>query len=288
MIVPDWRAMRRGVFAGLLTFALALGLLYVGLCTVFWAYEPLFVFYQLPRSAAAPETLGLKGFAKVVVTTEDGMRLYGLWRPPGPGRGAIVFLTGSGVTLSDGAGLLGDLAAHGFGVLGIDYRGNGASPGSPSEAAWRADARAAFDFVRKAAPQAKIAVFGESMGTGFAVGLALDRPVAGVLLNSPYASVVRLYGRDGLPILRGVPFPARLLMTNTVDSEAQIGKLRVPVMILHGSEDRTIPIGEARRLYAAARAPKEFIEVPDAHHVQVWFGANRERALAALAAWTAP
>jgi uncharacterized protein len=286
--VPDWRAVRRNLFVASLSFAAVLGLIYVGLGALFWAYEPMFVFYRLPRPAIAPDTAGLQGFSQVAVTAEDGGELFGWWRPPDAGRGAIVFFTGTGVTLSDCAGLLGDLGAQGFGVLGIDYRGNGASPGTPSEAAWRADARAAFDFVRKAAPKAKIAVYGESMGTGFAVGLALDRPAVGVMLNSPYASVARLFELGGIPLLRGVPFPARLLMNNPIDTEAQIARLTVPVMILHGAEDRTIPATEARRVYAAAREPKEYIEVPEAHHVAVWFGPTRDRALAALAKWTAP
>lgn len=286
--MPDWRAVRRNILAASLTFVLVLGFVYAGACWLFWAYEPVFVFRQLQRPGTAPQAAGLEGFTEVAVTTEDGVPLYGWWRPPPPGQGAIVFLTGTGVSLSDYAALFGDLAAHGFGVLGIDYRGNGASPGTPSEAAWRSDARAAFDFVHAAAPQAKIAVFGESMGTGFAVGLAIDRPVAGVLLDSAYASVARLFERGGLPLLRGVPFPARLLMTDPIDSEALIGKLRVPVMILHGTADWAIPISEARRLYAAAREPKTIIEVAGAGHAAVWFGPARERALAALAAWTTP
>jgi alpha-beta hydrolase superfamily lysophospholipase len=67
-----------------------------------------------------------------------------------------------------------------------------------------------------------------------------------------------------------------------------IGRLRVPVMMLHGTEDHAVPIEEARRLYAAAREPKELIEVAGAYHAEVWFGPTRDRALAALAAWTAP
>jgi fermentation-respiration switch protein FrsA (DUF1100 family) len=286
--MPDWSVVRRNIRVASVSFALVFGVVYVGLCWLFWAYEPVFVFYHLKRPEIAPESAGLTGFAEVGVTTEDGMRLYGWWRPPEPGHGAIVVFTGTGVTLSDYAGLLGDLAAHRFGVLGIDYRGNGASPGTPSEAAWRSDARAAFDFVHAAAPQSKIVAYGQSMGTGFAVGLALERPAVGVLLDSAYASVVRLFARNGLPLLHGVPFPARLLMTDTIDSEAMIGRLRVPVMMLHGTEDHAIPIEEARRLYAAAREPKELIEVAGAGHAAVWFGPTRDRALAALAAWTAP
>jgi uncharacterized protein len=286
--MPDWRRLGRNTGVASLTFALALGVVYIGLCALFRAYEPAFVFAEVQRPGIAPQMAGLNGFAEVTVTTEDDAKLNGWWRPPAPDHGAIVFLTGTGVTLSDCAVLLGDLAAHGLGVLGIDYRGNGASPGTPSEAAWRSDARAAFDFVHGAAPQSKIAAFGESMGTGFAVGLALDRPVVGVLLNSPYASVLRLFELHGIRPMPAVPLPFRLLMTNTLDSEALIGRLRVPVMILHGTADHNIPIAEARRLYAAAHEPKAMIEVEGAQHAQTWFGPTRDRALAALAEWTAP
>ncbi len=286
--MPDRRVVARNVAVAAATCLLVLAGFYAALCWFFWAYEPQFVFAQVERPAIMPDAAGLKGFAKVAVTTEDGVPLYGWWRAPEPGHGAIVFLTGSGVTLPDSAPLLADLAAHRFGVLGIDYRGNGASPGTPSEAAWRRDARAAFDFVRAAAPAAKIAAFGESMGTGFAVGLALDRPVAGVLLNSPYASVLRLFQLDGTRLAPHVKLPFRLLMTDTLDSAALIGRLRVPVMILHGTADSAIPIGEARRLFAAAHQPKTMIEVAGAPHAQTWFGPARDRALAALAEWTAP
>jgi len=286
--VPDWPRLRRNLAVATLTFILALGVVYAGLCWVFWRYEPAFVFYQLARPAIAPEAAGLKDFAQATVATEDGAALFGWWRPPDAGHGAIVFLTGTGVTLQDYGGLLGDLATHGFGVLGIDYRGNGASPGTPSEAAWRADARAAYDFAHRSAPQAKIAAFGESMGTGFAVGLALQRPVAGVLLNSPYASVLRLFELHGTRLAPRVPLPFRLLMTDTIDTEALIGRLAVPLLILHGTADANIPLAEARRLYAAAPEPKEMIEVEGAPHTATWFGPARERALVALAEWTRP
>ena len=263
-------------------FLLLASFAYAGLCLWFVVNERSLVFYPMARASIAPQSAGLKGVAEVNLATEDGERLYGWWTSPKPGHGVIVILTGKGVVLSDYANQVGDLADHGFGVLGIDYRGNGVSTGSPSEAGLRADARAAFDFVRAAAPQARIAAFGESLGTGVAVGLAHDRPVAGVLLNSPYASVARLFE------LRGLSLPYRVLMADPLDSEALIGGLGVPVMILHATADDAIPISEARRLYAEAREPKEMIEVDGANHAEVWFGPTRDRALAALALWTAP
>ena len=112
---------------------------------------------------------------------------------------------------------LDQLKQSGLGILAIDWRGYGGSTGNPTELGLRADARAGFDFIRAAAPQSKIAVFGESLGTGPAVALARDRPVAGVLLNAPYASVRRLFE------LRGLPIPYRWLMKDPFDSEALIG-----------------------------------------------------------------
>src|SRR5262245_36751119 len=119
--MPPWPVVRRNLAVASLTFVLVLGAVYAALCWLFWKYEPAFVFAQVHRERMAPDALGLKGFAEVAVTSEAGTPLYGLWAPPSPGRGAIVLLTGTGVTLSDYAGLLGDLAAQGFGVLGIDY-----------------------------------------------------------------------------------------------------------------------------------------------------------------------
>src|SRR6266700_2526384 len=187
-MMPGRRSVAKGVLVVCAALLLLAGLGYAGVCVWFVANERSLVFYPMARASTSPEAAGLDGVLEARIATEDGETLYGWWAPAQPGHGAVVYFVGKGLVLSDGAGLFGDLADHGFGVLGIDYRGNGASTGRPSESGLRADARAAFDFVRGAASEARIAAFGESLGTGVAVGLAHDRPVAGVLLNSPYAS----------------------------------------------------------------------------------------------------
>jgi fermentation-respiration switch protein FrsA (DUF1100 family) len=72
--------------------------------------------------------------------------------------------------------------------------------------------------------------------------------------------------------LRGPPLPYRLLLTDQFDSEALIGGIGVPVMILHGTADESVPVTEARRLYAAAHEPKTMIEVGGAGHLAAWEG----------------
>jgi uncharacterized protein len=60
----------------------------------------------------------------------------------------------------------------------------------------------------------------------------------------------------------------------------------VPVMILHGTADESVPVTEARRLYAAAREPKTIIEVEGAGHLAAWEGGAKAPALQALVTWT--
>src|SRR6201987_2013241 len=222
--------------------------------------------YTPGGSRVAPETVGLDGFAAVEIPTEDGERILAWWAVPSPGGGVVLFLHGTPSTLPDTVWRLPDLRKSGLGVMAIDYRGYGGSTGTPSELGLRADARAAFDFIHAAAPESRIAVFGESLGTGIAVALARERRVAGVLLNAPYASVLRLLE------LRGPPLPYRLLLTDKFDSEALIGAIGVPVMILPGTADESVPVTEARRLYAAAREPKTMIEVEVGGHLPAWEG----------------
>ena len=256
---------------------------YGALCRWFFVHQHEFQFGDQRAPRVSPQSVGLNGFAAVDIMTEDGERLDAWWAPPPePGRGIVLFLHGTPGNLADTVWRLPDLEKSGFGVMAIDYRGYGASTGTPSEVGLRLDARAAFDWIRGAAPGSKIAVFGESLGSGPAVALARDRPVAGILLNSPYASVRRLFE------LKAPPLPYRWLMKDQFDSEALIDGIGVPVMILHGTADGAIPIGEARRLYAAAHEPKTMIEVEGVGHLAAYDSGGEARALEALARWTAP
>jgi uncharacterized protein len=254
---------------------------YLWLCLWFVAHQRDFQ-YTLGGDPSTPEAAAAAGFVAVKIATEDGERLDGWWMPPPAGQGVVLFLHGTPGTLPDHRWRLAQLQKSRLGILAIDWRGYGGSTGRPSEAGLRADARAAFDFIRAAVPDARIAAFGESLGTGVAVALACERPVAGVLLNAPYASVRRLYE------LRRPFLPYRWLLTDQFDAESLIGGVGVPVMILHGTADPTVPIGEARRLYAAAHQPKTMIEIAGAGHLDAWEGGGEAAALAALAAWSAP
>lgn len=255
---------------------------YGSLCTWFWLHQREFL-YTPAGTIATPAAVGLADVSVVHIATADGERIVGWWKPPAsPGAGVVLYLRGTPGTVADYAPyVMPDIVEAGLGALAIDYRGFGGSTGTPSEAGIRLDAQAAFDFIREEAPQSKIAVFGQSFGSGPAVTLAVDRPVAGVLLDAPYASILRLFELGAPPIL-----PYRWLLTDQYNSLATIGRVTAPVMILRGTADATIPLAEVRRLYDAARQPKQMIEVPGAGHTEAWQGEAKTAALKALVEWT--
>ena len=124
--------------------------------------------------------------------------------------------------------------------------------------------------------------YSASFGTGVAVALAREGPVSGVS-----AQRALCLGAESARAARAAT-PYRWLLTNKFDSEAMIGGIGVPVMILHGTAGGNVPINEARCLYATALEPKTMKEVEDAGHLDAWEGGARAPALRALVAWTAP
>jgi uncharacterized protein len=149
----------------------------------------------------------------------------------------------------------------GLGVLALDYRGYGESAGTPTEAGLYADARAAYDYLRGplALPARRILIYGHSLGSGVAVELATTVEAAGLIVEGGFTSVPDR-GAEVYPWL-----PGHLMAHNCFASLERIGSVRMPVLVIHGRDDATIPIRHGRRLFAAAPEPKEFLEVPGGH-----------------------
>jgi hypothetical protein len=189
----------------------------------------------------------------------------------------VLYLHGNGGALVHRAERFRALTSRGFGLLAIDYRGYGGSSGSPSEAGMGVDAETAYVFAAARYATNEIAVWGESLGTGVAVALAAERPVGHVVLEAPFTSAVDIAARH-------YPFvPVRLLMKDQFRSDARIGAIAAPLLILHGARDSVVPIEFGERLFALAREPKRFIRYPDGEHEDLdRFGAL-DAALAFLA-----
>jgi len=235
----------------------------------------------------APDAAGLKDFSALTLDTPDGQHLKAWWHAPEPDHGVVLYLHGNAQNLAAPwrRDRLADVAALGLGVLGIEYRGFGGSSGHPSEPGLITDAATAYDYAAKQAPGAKIAVLADSLGTGVAIALATQRPVAGLFLDSPFASIVRI-GQADYPWL-----PVEMLTNSPWNSEARIAKLEIPVVVAHCDQDRRVPIAEGKRLFAALPPDNKNILLmtfTGCGHVETWQNGAKSVGLIDLADWTKP
>ncbi len=146
--------------------------------------------------------------------------------------------------------------APGVGWLLVDYRGYGASGGSPSEKALVADALQWYDHIKSE----RTFVFGRSLGSGVAVQLAAERPVAGLILVAPFDSLVEV-GKHHYPIL-----PVSWMLKHRFDSVALAPKMKAPLLCIVASHDEIIPAAHAQRLYEAWGGPKQWVGLEGAGH----------------------
>jgi fermentation-respiration switch protein FrsA (DUF1100 family) len=206
---------------------------------------------------------GLRGFQDVTLATEDGERIVGWYKEPEPGRAVVLYFHGNGGGLWDRRLRARLLTEDGRGLLIISYRGYSGSTGTPTEAGLRQDARAAYDWLAQRVSPERIVLYGESLGTGVAIRLAAERPVAGIILDAPYTSMA-----DIAKIAYWF-VPVAWLMHDQFRSIDIIGQVRAPLLMLHGERDGVIPIALGEGLFAAALEPKRFLRLPGVDHVSV-------------------
>jgi uncharacterized protein len=113
----------------------------------------------------------------------------------------------------------------------------------------------------------RIVAWGFSLGTGVAVAIASEHPVAKLILEAPYTSTVDVVAAL-LPIV-----PVRLLMLDQFHSDRRIGRVTVPLLIMHGEADPAISIRYGERMFAMAHEPKQFIRFSGGHENLDDFGA---------------
>jgi pimeloyl-ACP methyl ester carboxylesterase len=121
----------------------------------------------------------------------------------------------------------------------------------------------------------RIVLYGESLGSGVAVGLAAERPVAGLILDAPFTSTADVAGHHYwyLPVW---------LLRDQYRSIERIHEIKAPLLVMHGDRDGVIPITLGERLFAAAPEPKRFVKLPGVDHVSVLEQGGLERVRAFL------
>jgi len=216
--------------------------------------------YFPERLRTPPAAAGFAAATEIVLDTADGEKLIAWHVPPRDDKPLVLYFHGNGGALRYRVERFRALIADGNGLLALSYRGYGGSTGSPTEDGLLADAAAAYAFAAARTPAERIALWGESLGAGVAIALATERKVARMVLEAPFSSAVDIGARAYWFL------PVRRLMKDQFRSDLRVARVKVPILILHGTNDGVVPISFGERLYALANEPKRMLRINGGGH----------------------
>jgi len=233
----------------LLRILLSVAFIYVAVGAWVWVVSDRMIF--LPPAPSYRDTPDV-----IRLSTAGGDRIAAVYLP-NPGATYTLLLShGNAEDLGWVLPSLPPMRDLGFGVFAYDYRGYGLSEGRPSEEHVYADIDAAYEYLTRElrVPPERIILYGRSLGAGAAVDLATRRPAGGLILESPFLTAFRVLTR--IPLF---PFDK----FRNVD---KIGRVRCPVLVMHGEADEIVSLWHGQRLFEMAPGPKMFVAIPGAQH----------------------
>jgi|SRR5215475_6908787 len=240
-----------------ISVAAALG--YVGLLGALYFGQRALMYFPTPQRTA-PAAAGLPHATEVILDTSDGEKVIAWHVPPKSNQPIVLFFHGNGDFLAARVDRFRELTGSGVGLLALSFRGYAGSTGHPTEAGLQRDAMAAYEFAASRYPPDRIVLWGFSLGSGVAVALAAERPIAKLVLEAPYTSAVDI-------AVSVYPFvPVRLLMKDQFHSDQRIQAVKAPILFVHGDRDPVIPAAVGERLFAMAPEPKRFVHFPEGRH----------------------
>lgn len=254
-------------------------LLYAIVLVLAWRFQQRLAFPGPSGTLPAPAEFGMPDGRIVSFETADGVRISGWYLPPAPAapKGtpspALIWFHGNIETVGSIASVIRDFRPRGIAVLAIDYRGYGQSEGEPTEEGVYRDAEAAWDWLvmQPEVDSTRVAVYGRSIGSAIGLHLATRRAVRAVIVESAFTSGIEMAREHGALVS-----PA--LMDVSLDNLDRAGRLQVPLLVIHGSDDRLAPIAMGRAIADTGRA-EEFLVLDGATHSTMYErGGDRYRA----------
>jgi pimeloyl-ACP methyl ester carboxylesterase len=220
------------------------------------------IFYRQPLPEARRTEVARRypAVQELFLQAKDGVKLHA-WHVKAAGSAPLVVYFGGNAEevswMIEEAGSNPEIS-----WLLTSYRGYGLSEGAPGEAALVADGLQWFDhaLTLPGVDPKRIFVFGRSLGSGVAVALAAQRPLAGVILATPYDSLAAVAKRYYWYL------PVDLLLKHRFDSIALAPAMKQPLLCLIAARDEVIPPSHGERLCEAWGGPRKKVLLQEAGH----------------------
>ena len=189
---------------------------------------------------------------KVKIKTQDNIELVSWYHNKNSNDyKTILFLHGNAGSLENRIHKINHFKDMKVNFLIIAWRGFSGNKGNPTEKGLYEDARSAIRWLEsKNVKEKNIIIYGESLGTGIATEIAQNKNFAGVILESPFTSMIDA-GKDKYPYL-----PVKFLLKDKYESDKKIKNINSPILIMHGKVDNIVPFHMGKKMYELANDPK--------------------------------
>ena len=191
---------------------------------------------------------------KVKIKTKDNIELISWYHNKSLNKyKTILFLHGNAGSLENRVYKLNHFDKLDLNFLIVAWRGFSGNKGKPTENGLYNDAKSAVKWLKnKGTKEENIIIYGESLGTGIATEIAQNKNFAGIILESPFTSMVDA-GKTKYPI-----FPVKLLLKDKYESDKKIKNIKSPILIMHGELDKIVPFWMGKKMYELANEPKYY------------------------------
>ncbi len=189
---------------------------------------------------------------KVNIKTEDNIDLIAWYHKKDNTKlKTILYLHGNAGSLENRIHKINHFNDMNINFLLLSWRGFNGNAGKPTEKGLYEDARSAVNWlINKGINEENIIIYGESLGTGVATEIAQNRNFAGIILESPFTSMIAA-GKSKYPI-----FPIKLLLKDKYESDKKIKNIISPILVMHGEADKIVPFWMGEKIFQLANEPK--------------------------------
>jgi len=200
-------------------------------------------------------------FEELYLTSDDGAKLNALHFKRKNPYGVILYFHGNAGDLSRWGQVVQFFVKLNYDVVVMDYRTYGKSTGRLSEAALLSDARLFYKYVVGRYKEEEIILYGRSLGSAMASYLTSFNSPSLLVLETPFYSLLDV-AQDRFPVL-----PMNLLLKYQFKSYQYLEKSNCPILILHGNQDRVVPIRSSEKLYHSLKGKDtEYIIIEGGRH----------------------
>ncbi len=267
-----------------LRIIVGLGLAYTLLMLLAWLFQDRLAFPAPRASLPDPKRVGVEHGEQVELVSGDGTKLVGWYlapktnlpqppptSPTSPTSPGLLWFYGNGETIAAIWPIVREFQPPGTAVLVLDYPGYGASGGRATEGSLYAAADAAYAALatRPGVDPQRIYVYGRSLGSAVATHTAARRPVAGLIVESPFTNAAAMAKHH----YRLLP---TFLLRLSLDNLANVRRVRCPILLFHGDVDRLVPTAMGMAVAAAAAGPVEVVLIHGSGHNDTYDRGGRQ------------